>query len=185
MAIGPVTLINEGAMTDGVDKKISKARAELSKWHELRQQLEGIDADPEELFDTLDGETELTDALLMIADEIEERQMMSKAIGERIKDIQERKSRVDHSIDTLRQIILVTMSRAEIPKIKGDFCTLSISETKPKADIFDEALIPAKFWKAQDPKLDKAALTKSVNDGEAIPGVQKTNGGINIIIRRK
>jgi len=172
-------------MSDPVKKTISKAREELSRWHNLREQLEGIDADPEELFDTLDGETELTEALLMIAEEISEREAMAKAVQERIKDLQERKSRIDHSADTLRQIILVTMSRAEIKKINGDLCTLSIGNTKPKADIVDEALIPAKFWKSQDPKLDKTALTKAVNDGETIPGVQKSNGGINIIIRRK
>ncbi|QDP49118.1 siphovirus Gp157 family protein [Hyphomonas sp.] len=169
----------------GVEKTISKARQELSRWDELRRQLEGIDADPEELFDTLDGETELTDALLLIAEEIAEREAMSTAVGGRIKDLQERKSRIDNSTDTLRQIILVTMSRAEIGKIKGDLCTLSIGNTKPKAEIVDEALIPAKFWKPQDPKLDKAALSKAMNDGEVIPGVQKSNGGINMIIRRK
>lgn len=172
-------------MTDEVKKTISKARQELSKWDELRHQLEGIDADPEELFDTLDGETELTDALLMIAEEIAEREAMSAAIQSRIKDLQERKSRVDNSVDTLRQIILVTMSRAEIQKIKGDLCTLSIGNTKPKADVVDEALIPSKFWKPQDPKLDKKAIADAINNGEHVPGVQQTNGGINMIIRRK
>lgn len=172
-------------MSDEVDKTISKARKELSRWDELRHQLEGIDADPEELFDTLDGETELTDALLMIAEEISERETMSAAIQMRIKDLQERKSRVDNSADTLRQIILVTMSRADITKIKGDLCTLSIGNTKPKAEIVEEALIPAKFWKPQEPKLDKTAINNAMNDGEDIPGVQKSNGGINMIIRRK
>ena len=48
-----------------------------------------------------------------------------------------------------------------------------------------EALIPAKFWKPQDPKLDRAAVAEALKAGETVPGASLSNGGLSLSIRVK
>jgi Siphovirus Gp157 len=51
--------------------------------------------------------------------------------------------------------------------------------------ILDEAILPAKFWKAQDPKLDKKAVLDALKAKEDVPGASLSNGGETISIRVK
>lgn len=158
---------------------------QLADWDALRRQLESPSIDPQTLFDTLDGETELTDALLAVADEVDERESTAAALGERIKRLTERKSRMEKGAETLRQSIVMAISSADIKEtIKGDACTLTVSSTAPKLDVVEESAIPSTYWAPQDPKLDKKALTQALRDGAEIPGAKLTNGGLKLTIRR-
>jgi hypothetical protein len=164
---------------------IAEVKAELSKWAELRQQLESPEIDAQTMLDTLEGATELHEALLLLADEIAEREAHNTGLAKRISDLQDRKSRNEHAVETLRNIILQTMDRAAIPSVRGDACTLSMGKVAPAVLIEDEASLPARFFVPQDPKLDKAALKQALKDGEAVPGARLGNGGISLTIRTK
>lgn len=166
-------------------RTFAKIQDELTRWQELRQQLEAVESDPAALLDTLDGETELTDVLLLLSDEIAERQAMAQAVKERIAEMQARKSRLDASAETLRNVIIMAMERAGLEKITADFCTLSVGKVARKMEIVEESEIPARFWTTQPPKLDRQALTAALKDGEAVAGARLDNGGINLTIRRK
>ena len=170
----------------GVDKTgqmIRRVGEEVAKWNKLRFDLEELDVDPEHLFDTLDGETELREALLLLSEEVAEREAMDKAVGSRIKQLQERKSRIENSVKTLRTIILFAMDRANIPNIRGDLSTLAVSEVPPKAEITQEERIPSRFWKTEDPKLDMKALTQALKDGETVEGARLSGKGMTLNIR--
>lgn len=158
---------------------------ELSKWKDLRLQLDSCNLDEQCLIDTLDGETNLKEALLALSDEVAEREALVDTMDARIKEIQERKSRTERVNETLRNIILQSMDIAGIKTISGALCTLSINEKGPAPKIDNEAIIPSDYWVAQDPVLDKKKINADVKDGVQIPGVTKTNGKISLTIRRK
>lgn len=165
---------------------VREASKELHRWVSLRDELElEFEIDPAELSDTLEGETDLPETLLAIADEVAERETMAEALGIRIKSLQERKARIEKTADTLRSTILQHMDIANIPKITGDGATLSITNLKPDVIIQDESLIPTAYWVPQDPKLDKKKLNAAIAEGEVIPGAIRGNGKISLTIRRK
>jgi hypothetical protein len=58
-----------------------------------------------------------------------------------------------------------------------------VSRELPKAIILNEADIPSKFWKAQDPKLDRKAVLDALKAKEAVAGAELSNGGETIQIR--
>lgn len=166
-------------------RTVRKVAEEVTRWQQLRSELEELDIDDATLFDSLDGETELTDALLMLSEEIAERETMAIAVGIRVKEMTERKSRIDNTINTLRAIITLTIERMGGKRsIKGDLSTLTVSDTPANAEIIQEERIPSRFFKAKDPALDKAALTKALRDGEDIEGARLSGKGLKLTIRR-
>lgn len=173
------------SLTSKPDRAILAVGEELSKTVALRQQLEEMDLDEQTLLDTLEGATDLNECLLMLADEINERQAMLVGLKAYIDDLQSRKSRVEKTSETLRNIILHAMDRAGIKSIPGERVTLSTRATSPKLEVVDEAQIPSEFWKPQAPALDKKAVLDALKDGQDISGAQLGNGGISLTIRIK
>lgn len=159
---------------------------ELSKWKQLRAQLEDIEGMDELcLLDTLEGETDLHEAILALDEEITERETNIEALKLRIAALQERKDRNEKVREKLRTIILQAMDNAGLPKIQAPHVTISVKALGPEMYIDNESQIPSKFWVPQDPKLDKKALQDAVEAGEAVEGVMMGNGRINLTIRRK
>ena len=68
-------------------------------------------------------------------------------------------------------------------KLELPTATLSIKAVPAKAEITDEALLPSKFFKAQDPKLDKKAVLDALKAKEDVPGAVLSNGGETLSIR--
>lgn len=161
---------------------------EMVKYVNLKAALEAEDVDPQTLLDTLEGETNLLEALAEVAESIAQDECFAEAIASRIKTLQERKSRLENSADTKRNLIIMAMEKAELKSVKQPNATISVRSTKPKLVVVDEALIPAKFFKPADPTLDRTALKTALEemaDGEEIPGAELSNGGISLTIRVK
>jgi len=159
--------------------KISK---ELKSWEQVKEMLAGEDLDPQTLFDTLDGETELVEVLCAIKESALEDKAAVKGLDTYISDLQGRKSRIQKTIETKDSIILSTMERADISSLKSSLFTISKRSTPPKVIINDESEIPSSYWKQPDPVLDKKALKDALKDGE-VPGAQLSNGGIALSTR--
>lgn len=157
---------------------------EIQRWKQLREDLETVEGMDEKcLFDTIDGETKLTDILLQIDEEIQERENHAEAIAARIKQLQDRKARHEKAIETLRTVILRAMDSADIKKIEGACATLSVVNQVGALEIENEAEIPSEFFIPQDPKLDKKKLSAALQLG-AVKGARLGNGRINLQIRR-
>ncbi len=158
---------------------------ELNKWRVLSDMLAGEDCDEQTLLDTLEGATDLHEALLVVADSIAEDEMQLAGRKNYTDKLGARKTRIERTIDTKRGLILMAMDRAALPAVKGAMATLSVRQVKPGVSITDESLIPAKYFKAVDPALDKKALTEAVKGGAKVPGAELGNGGISLTIRHK
>lgn len=164
---------------------IRKIGEELSRYQEIKARLAGDDVDPQALLDTLEGETELHEACLVVAESVQEHEDLAAALAIRIQDLTARKSRLEASADTLRNIILMAMERAGLDTIKGPLATLSKRTVAPSLVVEQDEMIPARFFKAADPKLDRKALKAALDAGEVIPGARLSNGGIGLTIRTK
>lgn len=146
--------------------------------------IDQYDLDAETLADTLEGATDLPEALLAAAEQIGEYDIMLAGLTEHIAALSARKSRLTRSKETLRAIILQAMDRGEIETVTGPAMTLTARKTPPQPIIKEESDIPSAYWTPQPPALDKKALAAALQDGP-VPGATLSNGGLSLIVRIK
>ena len=155
---------------------------ELTGWLKIKSMIEDDCLDEECLLDTLDGETELFEALCGLKESVLEDEIIVKGMDEHINTMNQRRNRIKNGIEKKNTVILSAMVTANIPTIKGPLFTLSQSCTAAKVVVTNEADIPTYFWRAKDPTIDKAALKKALKNGD-IPGATMSNGGISLKTR--
>lgn len=152
----------------------------------LLANIRDVIGDDEEMIATaVEGETSLIEAISAAVDRIEELKAHREAIETRVKDLGDRRDRFEDQESRIKAAIHVAMAQAELPKLELPQATISLRAVPPKAEITDEALVPSKFWKPQDPKLDKKAVLDALKAKEAVPGAVLSNGGQTISIRVK
>lgn len=147
-----------------------------------------LDEDDKELVaDTIEGETNLIEALEMALAEMDECEIMIFGLDAKIKEFGQRKARQKAKVDRIRSLIEQAIIRTESDKFVLSTGTISPRKIKPDVVIENEVEIPSKFFIEQPrpaPKLDKKAL-KAALEKNNIPGARLDNGGIGITIRRK
>lgn len=167
----------------------------------------GLDASDEALvLDTAEGETSLLEALDAMLGAIMNDEVMVEGLAVVISDLAKRKGRFEQRIRTSRAIVEQAMTIAELAKLERPTATLSVSARAPSLQVLEESEIPARYWKAGAPTLDKKALTADLRErakalaaipAEAedraerlsalppeIPGVALSNGAPSLTIRR-
>jgi phage shock protein A len=144
-----------------------------------------IGDDEEMISDAVEGETSLIEAISGAVDRVEELDAHCEALEARIKELGERRSRFEDQAARIKAAIHVAMGQAELRKLELPQATISLRAVAPKAEITDEAALPSKFWKAQDPKLDRKAVLDALKAKESVPGAVLSNGGETISIRVK
>jgi len=138
----------------------------------LRERLETEfpDLDDETLADTLEGETELTEALAALLRSREEDLGLIAGLKARLNDLKTRLERFQDRAERKRRLVTDVMSRAEIKRITEPDFTVSLRTSPPAVVIEDEEWIPDAYWKAQAPKLDRAALGDALKAGRTVEG---------------
>lgn len=165
---------------------VSKVGRELSGYQRLRDELsKGYDLDPATLLDTLEGETELHESLLVVYEEMLENGSLLSGLESTIEALQTRAGRLKKTNETLRNVILSAMDKADLKTVKGPLATLTARKGKPAAIIDEESEIPSTYFEPQPPKLDKKAIKTALDNGDTIPGAHLSNGGISLTIRVK
>lgn len=133
----------------------------------------------------IEGETDLIEAIASAVDRCEELKSYREALETRIKELKGRLDRFEGQEQRIRAALHVAMGHAGQRKIELPEATISVRPVPPKAEIVDEAAIPSKFWKPQDPKLDKTAVLAALKGNERVPGAVLSNGSETISIRVK
>jgi hypothetical protein len=140
--------------------------------------------DPDFLTDAIEGETDLFEAIDRLVASIQEDAALIRGIGGVMADLKARKERIESRFDMKRTLIAKAMDLAEIKKRESPAGTVSLKRVPPCAIITDESAIPSRFWKAQAPKLDRAAVSHALRDeGIEVPGATLSNGAPTIAIR--
>lgn len=162
---------------------VTKIGDELANAVHIREAL-ASEGDPKLILDMIEGSTELHEAIAVVYEDIAEDEMLASGIKATMGLLDERKSRLEKSVEARRNIILMAMDKAGIETIKTPRATISARQSPPLVIITDETLIPARFFRAQDPRLDKKTLNEAVKGGEVVPGAELTNGGIGLSVRK-
>jgi hypothetical protein len=142
------------------------------------------DMDEETTRDTIEGETDLHGAIAGVVALITDAEVMAEGLAAKIKQFEARLKRYEDRVGFLRAAVEQAMVIGEMPKLALPDCTLSLGRRTPGVVITNEALIPAEYWKPQDPALDKKALKEALKDKKDIPGATLGNGGVSLTIRR-
>ena len=170
-------------MSKHIVKKIGDQLADHARIRAVL--IDQYDLDAETLADTLEGATDLPEALLAAAEQIGEYDIMLAGLTEYIAGLTARKSRLTRSKETLRTVILQAMDKAGIETVTGPAMTLTARKTPPQPIILNEADIPSTYWTPQAPKLDTKALGETLRNKENVPGATLSNGGLSLTVRIK
>jgi len=166
--------------------RIDPAREALAA-KALRESIAALNAGDDEdlVLDTIEGETGLFEAIdALLARLIADKGLISGLAGA-YAELAARQARFERRVETTRALIEQALSIAEIVKLERPAATLSMTQRGPKLEVATEAEIPARFWKASDPKLDRKALTDALKAGEDIAGAYLSNAAPTLAIRTK
>ena len=141
--------------------------------NELQQLLmmaEDPDVDPEILQDTIEG---VTGEIEVKADGYAKviRQLEADASGLKaeIDRLTARKRSIDNSVERMKEALKNAMMIADKTKFKTELFSFNIQLNPAKVVIDDPANIPRGFLIPQEPKVDTAAIRKSLQDEQEAP----------------
>jgi hypothetical protein len=145
---------------------------EANRFHELRRRLldHFPDLDEQTLADTLEGATDLREALAALIRSAQEDECMAKALKERIETLKLRLTRLETRAGQKRLVARDTMERADIRKLVEPDFTASLRSPAAVADILSEADLPETFLIPQAPTVDTRAILAALNAGLDVPG---------------
>lgn len=166
------------SMTAAITDQADAARKLLTAYADI------LAGDEQATADTIEGETDLHAAIAIAADRIAENDALVDAIKSRADALGVRRKRLEAQSDLLRSAIGVAMEVATIKRLQLSEATITLKATPVSAIVMDEAAIPARFWKPQEPKLDKRAVLDALKAKETVPGAALSNGGSTVQIRR-
>jgi hypothetical protein len=168
------------------------------------------DEDMALLADTIEGETDLLEAIDTALAEIDETEVLISGLKEKEHQFTQRRRAMEERVRRFRTLIEQAMAIAEQAKLRRPAATLTLRKLPPDVVIVAEADIPSTFFVPQPPpppKLDKTALKEALltrevkvafaasleSDAERaqalaaiapIPGATLNNGGFSLQIRR-
>ena len=160
---------------------------ESNRFMELRRRL--IEADPDidetTLLDTLEGATDLHEAIgEVIRSALEDEAMLSGLKG-RLEDLRERLERIRARGEKKRQVALAVMEDTGVEKLMQPDFTVSLRASPQGLTITSEEDIPEWFWVPQAPKLDKRAILDAIKAGTAVMGAELSNSKVSLTVRTK
>ena len=150
--------------------------------------------------DTIEGETDLFEAIDLTLDEIDEVELLITGIRDKEAQFRNRRKGMEARIAHLRALIEQAMAVTDLATVRRPAATLSLKNLPPQVIVTSEADIPSDFFVPQPPpppKLDLKALKAALmtqaaqgdgnNAGSATPliaGAMLSNGSKALQIRR-
>lgn len=162
-------------------------RSATSNYTALRDRLLGEipELDSETLSDTLEGITDLREMLAEIIRSALDDEALADGLSTRLSEMKSRHERFETRAKRKRQLALLAMSEADIPKLHESDFTASLKKGAPALEVVAEDKIPAAYWKPQPPKLDKQGLLEALKSGTAIDGVAFAEPQTQLSVRTK
>lgn len=146
----------------------------------LYEMLQAEELDEQTFNDTLEamGVGEKLEAYCQIIGQLKADIEMFKSEAARIAA---RKKTAENSEQRMRDAVLAYLKATGRTKDKAGTFSVSISTSKA-VQINDENLLPAVYLIPQEPKIDKMAIKKALQDGEKVDGATLVeNEGVRII----
>lgn len=158
---------------------------DVAIWKRLRDQIKadfGLEDDDVALLDTLDGETDLRDILAKLMREARADKAQADGLAVLIKQMQDRKARLETRSNKIRAMVLNAMCDADIPKLTAPDMTVTRSMGQPSVVIVDEAAVPDEYCRiSREPR--KADIAKELKAGASFPWARLSNGVPTLTVR--
>ena len=160
---------------------------EISRFEHLRRHLIKTypDIDDETLFDTLEGATNLNEAVGVIVRSALEDEALIQALKARVDGMRERLSRIRHSASQKRLAALEAMEQVDLKKIVEPDFTISVRPSSPGVVVICEDEIPGAYKVLQPPKIDRRKILDVLKGGVDVPGAVLSNSQNTLSVRTK
>lgn len=132
--------------------------------------------------DCLEGETDLHSVLSRLVSLERDADSMSRAIAERVRDLQARRQRAERRQEAMRGLMLRVMRAAGATKAALPEATVSVSKGRDSVDITDEAKLPRWAYETVR-KPDKKAIMERLAANKNVPGAALKAGGDVLMVR--
>ena len=158
-------------------------------WATLRDKLsEESGLDDDELMDTLDGELDLADRLRSLIRKRRHLLADADALKGMIREMTERKLRLEKTADAISNAVVHAMSEAGIRKLSAPDFTVSLGQGKPPlagAESLDPTLLPDRFVRIER-TVNRTALREALDAGEDLAGISiyLGNPAPHLIVRK-
>ena len=133
------------------------------------------DVPEEDLADSIEGATDLDDAIAAVIREALAREAMAQGIDEFAAALARRKARLLNGASTLRAAARTAMEEANLKRIPAPDFTASLGEGRAKVIITDLSKIPDQYLRRADPEPYKKALAEALKAGATVPGAELGN----------
>jgi acyl transferase domain-containing protein len=152
-------------------RQIEAARTLLANFRDI------LGDDEQAIADTVEGETNLHQAIERGIARIAEIEAMEGGLAKMQETLKSRCDRLKQQRENLRTSLAVAMEVAALKRLETALATITLKPVPAKVEITDEAAIPSKYWKPQEPKLDKKSVLDALKNKEDVPGAVLSNGG--------
>lgn len=145
------------------------------------------DADEELLATAVEGETNLTESVVLVLRSAEEARALAAALKTRIHEMQERHDRIERGIEKKRTIAMQAMEQFGLRRVTAPDFTATLTPSPTKVIITAPELLPEGYWRhkpAPPPEPDKALIKSVLQDGGQIPGATLSNQCSHVHVRR-
>ena len=159
--------------------------AERDRFVELRRRLLELypDVDDQTLADTLEGATNLHEALAALIRSALEDEMMGKAVKDRVATMRLRLERFEKRAADKRKVACETMETAQISKLLEPDFTAFLRQGPASVDILEEVNLPIDFLIPQPAKPDKRGILEALQSGVPVSGAVLSTPRVSLSVR--
>ena len=139
--------------------------------------------DDETLRDTLEGISDLPEAISAVVRSSLEDEAYIRGLKGRLEDLQARLSRLKERYDKKRALARWAMVEADLEKVMAEDLSVSLRKGAEKLEVIDESRVPEGYFVPQPAKLDRKSLTEALKHGEMVDGALLVMADPTITVR--
>jgi hypothetical protein len=149
----------------------------ITVYRSIRERIVALESHIDEatLADTLEGCTDLNEAVAAVVRSALQDEAMAEGLRSLIETLQERFRRLGERASKRRAIARDAMVEVDLKKITAPDFTLSVRPGSPALVVKDEAAIPQPYWLPRDPRLDRVGLIRDLKKGAVVAGAELSN----------
>jgi hypothetical protein len=158
----------------------------------VRQQIENLKVSHPELIEddeawlaSLESETKFEELVTQLVRRIDDSKALAEGTAGRLTELQERKARLLHRMESLRNLLFKLMESAELAKLELPEATITIRKGSPQLiGEADPVSLPGDLCKiSRSP--DRTAIKEALKNGQTVPGFSLSNSTPSLSIRIK
>ena len=160
-------------------------RTEVTNHLILSDQLKAsyAEIDDETLADTLEGISNLPEAIEAIVRSSLDDDAFIAGLKGRLEDLQIRLERLKDRYEKKRALARWAMLEADLEKIVAADFSVGLRKGVEKLEVLDEALVPKDYFMPQPPKLDRKGVADALKRGVDVAGASLVTGEPSISVR--